>query len=105
MDWLAVVSLWLGAAILALKGSDLKPLSGAPIFLTDELWRYAPVALLTIAMAIMIWRGLRGYPNDSRDVGAAPRQPFLDEGTRRFIVITACSLVTAVVFALISKMH
>jgi hypothetical protein len=57
-DWLAVVGLWLGAALLAIRETALPLMSGAPAFFASGIWNFIPLALLTMALGIFIYRQL-----------------------------------------------
>ena len=59
MDWLGVVGLWLGAAVYAIKTAGLPLMEGAPTFLASDFWGYLPLALLSVAAVIFLWRALR----------------------------------------------
>ena len=47
-DWFAVATLWLGAAIMAIKAGDLPLIHGMPSFFTSSIWDYLPFALVSL---------------------------------------------------------
>jgi hypothetical protein len=56
LDWMGIVSLWIGAIVFAVKSLDA-PLPGvAPSFLAAGFWNYVPLVLVTIALAIFLYR-------------------------------------------------
>ena len=103
MDWLAVACLWLGAAILAIKGADLKAMPGAPVLITTELWRYAPILLVTLAAIITAARAFSPRPSPTNGATASatnsahPREPFLDAWSKRQIVGAGCMAFLTIV--------
>jgi len=59
MDWLAVVCLWVGALLYAVKAAELPLMHGAPHFLASGFWNYAPLALISLALLIFVYRQFR----------------------------------------------
>ncbi|MGC4251558.1 MAG: hypothetical protein QM605_08890 [Sphingobium sp.] len=59
LDWLAVVTLWLGAVIMAVKAGGIPLLDGMPLWLTANWWNYIPLALVSIYLAIAIYRAVK----------------------------------------------
>jgi hypothetical protein len=59
LDWLGVAGLWLGALLLAIKSANVPLMTGAPTFLAAGFWNYVPLALITIALAIFLFRQVR----------------------------------------------
>jgi len=88
LDWLAVVSLWLGAALFAIRSANLQAMKGAPSIVTSELWNYAPLALLSVALVLMAWRAIRGGRAPT-ELGHAPRPgpPSLSEDSYMFLQV------------------
>jgi len=58
LDWLGVVTLWLGALIMAIKAGGIPAPAGSPAFLSSDLWSFAPVVLVSVAGAIALQRAL-----------------------------------------------
>ena len=56
LDWLGVVSLWIGALILAFRSWSAPLPNGAPPFLASNFWNVAPAILLTVALLVFIYR-------------------------------------------------
>lgn len=110
-----MAGLWIGAVTLAIKSAGLKPLPGAPAFLSSDLWAYVPVTLVTLAAAVMLWRAIwpshRSNPPEAaqNDVSnRPPRVPLLDDFTRRYIVIgsfTALTILFYTVMGAIFQQH
>ena len=67
LDWLAVVSLWIGAIILAFKAWGAPLVKGAPAVLASNIWNFVPAVLVTFAIAVFIWRQVK--PVEPRPVG------------------------------------
>jgi tellurite resistance protein TehA-like permease len=81
MDWLAVLSLWAGALLFAIRSADLQAPAGAPPALTSGFWNVAPLGLLTLALILMILRALRGprLPLDPVAAAGSPIPPRIGE--------------------------
>lgn len=58
-DWVAVVCMWIGAVVLAIRSAGAPLLPGMPHALAANFWNFVPAVLLSIAMAIFIYRHLR----------------------------------------------
>lgn len=58
LDWLGVVSLWLGAAIMAVKAANFPMIAGAPSWLAAHWWNYVPLVLITIYLGMAIFRAV-----------------------------------------------
>ena len=58
LDWLGVVSLWIGALVFAIKSVEAPLMPGAPSFLASEIWNFAPLSFVTVALAIIVYRQL-----------------------------------------------
>jgi len=59
LDWLGVVTLWLGAVIMAVKAGGVPLLDGMPLWLTANWWNYIPLVLVSIYLAIAIYRVMK----------------------------------------------
>lgn len=62
LDWLGVVSLWVGALLLAIKAAGVPLMTGAPTILAAGFWNYVPLALI---------RTRRNDPCDNARAGMA----------------------------------
>lgn len=84
LDWLGVVTLWIGALIMAIKAGDLPAPAGAPSFLSSDLWAFGPIALVTAALLIFIFRLIRPAASrgaitsmsDAHAASASPQNPY-----------------------------
>lgn len=56
LDWLAVVSVWIGAIVLAFKSWGAPLVSGAPTVLTAPFWNFIPAVLVSFALGAFIYR-------------------------------------------------
>ena len=59
LDWLAVVGLWVGAIIEAIKAGDLQLITGAPGWLASHSWGYVPAILVTLYVVLALYRQIR----------------------------------------------
>lgn len=59
LDWLGVVSLWLGAAIMAIKAGEIPLMAGAPPWLASPSWGYVPLILITFYLGVAIYRAVK----------------------------------------------
>lgn len=71
LDWLGVVSLWVGALIMAIKAGDMPLFSAAPLWLASHVWSYVPAVLVTFYVGIAFYRLVR--PIAVEATVAAPR--------------------------------
>lgn len=73
LDWLGIVSLWIGAVVLAFKASDAPLVNGAPLWLAAHWWNYVPLALMSLYLVIAIYRLLqRPDQNQPQTSGGSP---------------------------------
>lgn len=93
LDWLGIISLWLGALIMAIKAGDLPVVGGFPTWLSASFWSFVPSILVTIYLSLALFRFLmplkRGADlSKSSLVGVddAHRRRKLIEDGRSFIV-------------------
>lgn len=56
LDWFGIASLWLGAALMAIKAAGLPLMQGAPIWLAANWWNYVPLLLLTLYLGIALYK-------------------------------------------------
>jgi len=56
LDWLGIVSLWVGAIIMAIKSADAPLVGGAPSWLSSGIWGHAPLVLITLYLAVALYR-------------------------------------------------
>ena len=56
LDWLGVICLWIGAAVLAFKSAEAPLPRAAPPVLASGIWNYVPVILVSVALLIFIYR-------------------------------------------------
>lgn len=59
-DWFSVATLWLGAAIMAIRAGDLPLVRGAPTVLTSSFWSYVPFGLISLYGLIALVKIRRG---------------------------------------------
>lgn len=78
LDWLGVVSLWVGALVMAIKAGGLQLLNGAPGWLAANWWNHLPLALVSFYLIVQVYRVLRPAPTSSGDRPQPPSQE-LDE--------------------------
>lgn len=99
LDWLGVVSGWVGALIMALKAGDLPLLSGAPAFLASDVWAYLPLALISLAMAIFLYRVVRPSTAQTPQqvTYQAPRPPIFTKDQKDFLIQSVVILIFVVV--------
>ena len=83
LDWLGVVSLWLGAAIMAVKAGNLPVIDGAPSWLAAQWWNYVPLVLLSTYFVIAIYRATKPQKETvaaySSQEGGAPMPALKDD--------------------------
>lgn len=58
MDWFGIATLWLGAAILALKSGGLALPKGAPAWLASPSWAVIPVVLIGVSAILFAGRAV-----------------------------------------------
>lgn len=63
LDWLGVVSLWIGAVVMAFKASDAPLVSGAPTWLAANWWNYVPLVLVTFYLGVALYRHFYPLPS------------------------------------------
>lgn len=63
LDWLGVVSLWVGALVMAFKASDAPLVSGAPTWLAANWWNYVPLVLVTFYLGVALYRHFHPLPS------------------------------------------
>ena len=79
LDWLGVVSLWVGAVVLASKSAEAPLMSGAPSWLAAPWWNYVPVVLVSFYLLGALYR-LFASPRPAVAVPAPA--PAIDDGKR-----------------------
>lgn len=106
LDWLGIVTLWLGAIIMAIRAGDLPAPPGAPAMLSSNLWAYAPLTLVTVAIAIFIYRTLRPasprnaipFVGNPTEAEAPLRIPYWTHDRIDVALITAVTVAVLVLF-------
>jgi hypothetical protein len=56
LDWFGVVSLWVGGLVFAIKSADAPLLTGAPTLFAANFWNFVPLALVSVAIVIFLYR-------------------------------------------------
>jgi hypothetical protein len=64
-DWFTVATLWLGAAIMAIRTGDIPLIEGMPAFFASALWGYVPFVLVSLYGIVALWRKQQ-EPDDSK---------------------------------------
>lgn len=75
LDWLGVVSLWVGAIIMAIRAGGLPLLQGAPLWLAGNFWNYIPAILVSFYLIVALYRHFAFHPVEQpapKDSKAAP---------------------------------
>ena len=109
MDWLGVISLWLGAAVIALKSGELPLPSWAPTWLASPWWAIAPLVLVSASVALFIARASKVFQpkhepdiDRSATVGDLQRRPQLrDDDDPEGLTIGCGPVASAAALALL----
>lgn len=80
LDWLAVVSAWVGSIVLAFKSWNAPLMPGAPDILASNFWNFVPAGLITLALVLFIYRQARPLPPMAASPAPMPAsEPDLDQ--------------------------
>lgn len=83
LDWFAVASFWVGGLVFTVKSIGPPLMPGAPAFLAANFWNYVPLVLISIALALFLYRLWRPAHLTS---AVAPTVPEVDSAELRLQV-------------------
>lgn len=82
LDWLGVVSLWVGALIMAIRTGDLSLIVGAPHWLTSQTWDRIPLFLISLYFLVVFYRLIRPE-GQSRQITSASKESLAGQAKKR----------------------